>query len=107
MRASLSVHVSALLLLLLVPQLLVTRAEAQSPAFKVLVFYKWGPGGHPHDSTSPGIDAIRNMGAQNNFAVDASEDASAFTDANLAQYKVIIFLNTAGEVLDDSQQAVM
>ena len=98
---------SILLLVLVVSQFFTNPSDAQTLAFKVLVFYKWGPGGHPHDSTAPGIDAIRNMGAQNNFGVDTSEDADVFTDNNLTQYKVIIFLNTAGEVLNDSQQASM
>ena len=96
-----------LLVALLAPHSLGNPPRAQSPTFRALVFYKWVPGGHPHDSTAPGIQAIKNLGAQNNFAVDSSEDSAVFTDANLAQYKVVIFLNTAGEVLDDAGQAVM
>ena len=40
----------------------------------------------------------------NNFTVTATEDASTFTTANLAQFKVVIFLNTTGDVLDATQQ---
>jgi len=32
------------------------------------------------------------------------EDATQFTDANLAQYKAVIFLNTSGDVLNTNQQ---
>jgi len=37
--------------------------------------------------------------------VDATEDASVFTPSNLAKYKVIIFLSTSGDILDEQQQA--
>ena len=38
-------------------------------------------------------------------AVDATEDAAAFTDANLARYDVVVWLTTTGDVLTDAQQA--
>ena len=34
----------------------------------------------------------------------ATEDAAAFTTANLAQYEAVVFLNTTGDVLNDTQQ---
>ena len=49
--------------------------------------------------------AIRQLGAQNNFTVDATEDATAFTYRNLRRYDVVIFLSTTGDVLNDEQQA--
>ena len=52
-----------------------------------------------------GITAIQQLGAANGFTVTATEDAGAFTDANLAGYDVVVFLSTTGEVLDDTQQA--
>ena len=33
-----------------------------------------------------------------------SEDASIFTEKNLSQYKLVIFLNTTGDILTDDQQ---
>ncbi|MBE1582648.1 ThuA domain-containing protein [Nonomuraea angiospora] len=76
---------------------------AQAAAFKVLVFSKTA--GFRHDSIPNGIQAIRDLGAANDFAVDATEDANAFTTANLAQYKAVVFLSTTGDVLNDNQQA--
>ena len=38
------------------------------------------------------------------FSVDATEDAGAFTDENLARYRAVVFLNTTGDVLDAAQQ---
>jgi type 1 glutamine amidotransferase len=82
-------------------------ARAQSPeltsGFSVLVFSKTA--GFRHDSIPAGIDAVRALGERNGFHIDAGEDAGAFTDANLARYRVVVFLNTTGEVLDADQRA--
>ena len=39
------------------------------------------------------------------FEVDATENPALFTDANLANYDVVIFLCTTGDVLNATQQA--
>ncbi|PUZ27630.1 cytochrome c/hypothetical protein [Chitinophaga costaii] len=69
---------------------------------KVLVFSKTK--GFRHDAIPVGKLALIKLGAENNFAVDTTEDASAFTDQNLKQYKAVIFLHTTGDVLDSAQQ---
>jgi glucose/arabinose dehydrogenase/type 1 glutamine amidotransferase len=78
-----------------------------SPAFAadftVLVFSKTA--GFRHDSIPVGITAIQQLGAQNNFTVEATEDANAFTDANLARFQAVIWLSTTGDVLNATQQA--
>ncbi|MEZ4659896.1 MAG: ThuA domain-containing protein [Caldilineaceae bacterium] len=92
------------LLALLFIAAFVHRIRAQdSPAFRVLVFSKTVA--FRHASIENGLAAIQALGAENNFAVDHTEDAALFTDENLAQYQVVIFLNTTGDVLDDAQQA--
>lgn len=73
------------------------------PAFNVLVFSKTA--GFRHQSIPAGIAAIRTLGRQNNFRVEASEDATLFTDTRLARYQAVIFLNTTGDILNTSQQA--
>jgi type 1 glutamine amidotransferase len=82
----------------------VCSAAAQPPAFKVLVFS--ATAGFRHASIPDGIALIQALAATNNFAVDATEDASLFTEVNLAQYKVIVFLNTTSDVLTNAQQMV-
>ncbi|GAA2319432.1 lectin [Nonomuraea roseoviolacea subsp. roseoviolacea] len=76
---------------------------AHAAAFKVLVFSKTA--GFRHDSIPNGIQAIRDLGTADGFAVDATEDANAFSTANLAQYRAVVFLSTTGDVLNDTQQA--
>ncbi len=69
---------------------------------KILIFSK--SNGYRHESIEAGIAAIRKLGAENNFAVDATEDSLFFTKRNLKQYNAIVFLSTTGEVLGASGQ---
>ncbi len=79
------------------------QSDRQEPAFAVLLFSKTAA--FHHDSIPAGIEAIENLGRNHGFGVDATEDAAAFTDANLARYRAVVFFNTTGDVLDDAQQA--
>ncbi|WP_407649766.1 ThuA domain-containing protein [Goodfellowiella coeruleoviolacea] len=74
-----------------------------APLTRVLVFSKTA--GFRHDSIPAGIAAIRRLGSENAFAVDATENANAFTTQNLAQYQAVIWLSTTGDVLNATQQA--
>ncbi|MEV1067460.1 ThuA domain-containing protein [Streptomyces sp. NPDC050263] len=70
---------------------------------RVLVFSKTA--GFRHDSIPDGVTAVRELGAASGFRVDATEDAGAFTPANLRRYDAVVFLSTTGDVLDAVQQA--
>src|SRR6266542_4299484 len=72
-------------------------------AYRVLVFTRTV--GFRHDSIPDAIDAVTRLGAEHGFAVDATEDASTFNDAQLPAYAAVVFLLTTGDVLDDTQQA--
>ena len=71
--------------------------------FSVLVFSKTLM--FRHGSITNGIAAIKRLAAENHFHVDATEDSAWFTPANLAKYKVVIFLSTSGDILNEEQQA--
>jgi len=73
------------------------------PMFSALIFSKTT--GYRHDSIPNGIAAITALGDANGFWVDATEDSGLFTDDNLANYQVVIFLSTTGTVLDENQKA--
>jgi len=75
------------------------------PVYKILVFSKTAA--FRHASIPDGIAALKKLGAANNFSVDATEDAAAFTDDNLKQYKAIVFLSTTGDILNDAQKQAM
>jgi cytochrome c len=78
--------------------------EEADPLENVLVFSKTAGFRHS-DSIPQGIAAIQQLGAANDFQVTATEDATAFTDANLQQFDVVVFLSTTGDVLNADQQA--
>ncbi|MFJ4467986.1 ThuA domain-containing protein [Streptomyces sp. NPDC089424] len=85
------------------------RAEAAA-AYRVLVFSKVT--NFTHDSIPAGIEAIEKLGSENGFEVEATDDAAAFTDANLARFQAIVFNNTnstpeSGDLLDAAQRAAL
>ena len=75
---------------------------AHSQDSRVLVFSKTA--GFRHSSIGVGIAAVKKLGQENGFSVDATEDAGAFSSKNLARYRAVVFLNTTGDVLDPAQQ---
>ena len=68
----------------------------------VLVFSKTA--GYRHASIEPGIEAVKQLGKQQGFQVEATEDASVFTERKLKDFEVVMFLNTTGDILDQEQQ---
>ncbi|MEV0829312.1 ThuA domain-containing protein [Nonomuraea rubra] len=102
-RTSMLRRLSAAVVAITATVTMIHAAPARAAAFKVLVFSKTA--GFRHDAIPAGIQAIRDLGTANDFAADATEDSAAFTTANLAQYKAVVFLNTTGDVLNDTQQA--
>ena len=72
---------------------------------RVLVFSRTT--GFRHDSIPAGVAAIEGLGAAHGFSVTATEDAGAFTVADLAGYGAVVFLNTTGDLLDTAQQAAL
>ncbi|MFB7598578.1 ThuA domain-containing protein [Streptomyces sp. NPDC056160] len=77
-------------------------AHPDDAGARILVFSKTA--GFRHDSIPEGIAAVRELGGRSGFAVDATEDARAFTPANLRRYRAVVFLSTTGDVLDARQQ---
>jgi cytochrome c len=77
-------------------------AAAADPAFKVLVFSRTTA--FRHDSIPAAVAAIQQLGRDHNFTVDATEDATLFTDANLAQYNAVVFVSTTGDPLDQQSE---
>jgi cytochrome c len=73
--------------------------------FDDLVFSKTA--GFRHTSIDEGIAAIEALGLANNFSVTASEDATVFNAANLANYEAVVFLNTTGDVLNAAQETAL
>ena len=83
---------------------IVATLSARAEQFSVLLFSKTA--GWHHDSINAGVTAIQGLGKLHDFNVFWTEDANrVFNDKELAKYKVVIFLLTTGDVLNDEQQA--
>ena len=96
-------YLTSLNLLFLILLMFAISSHAYSRQKKVLVFSKTA--GFRHGSAiTAGKKVIRQLGQENNFGVDTTENAAAFTPENLKQYAAVIFLCTTGNVLNDEQQ---
>ena len=71
----------------------------------VLVFSKTE--GFRHSSIEVGQEAIKDLGKKHGFSVDITEDAEVFNEEDLSKYNVLIFLNTTGDILNETQQIEM
>ena len=77
--------------------------DAPAAAPRVLVFSRTT--GFRHDAIPAAVAAVRQLGDEHGFAVDATEDPTAFDDARLAPYAAVVFLLTTGDVLDADGRA--
>jgi len=69
---------------------------------RVLIFSKTQ--GFRHGSIEKGAQVLKQLLDKEKIASDHSEDASLFTDQGLKKYDAVIFLNTTGNILDETQQ---
>ncbi len=70
--------------------------------FKVLLFTKtteWH-----HESILDGVTAMRKLSQKHHFDLEWHEDATRINAENLANFDVIVFLCTTGQVLDNEQR---
>lgn len=63
--------------------------------------------GFRHANIPLGVEAIKRLGSEHGFAVDATEESAAFTSTNLARYRAVVLLSVTGDVLDETQQAAL
>ncbi|NCF56155.1 MAG: hypothetical protein GWP41_07815 [Planctomycetia bacterium] len=76
--------------------------KAVRPLTSILVFSKTA--GFRHGSIESGQAAFRGLGKKYGFAVEVTEDANQFSEAQLRKHQVIVFLNSTQDLLDGNQQ---
>ena len=69
---------------------------------KILIFSKTN--GYRHASIPVGIAAIKKLGTENGFDVDATEDSIAIHYDNLKQYAAVLFLSPTGKVFGPDEE---
>lgn len=77
--------------------------EPENDGTRILVFSRTAA--FRHASIPAGIEALRELGAEHGFAVEAIESPAAFADAELGRFRAVVFLNTTGDVLGPEQEA--
>ncbi|MBT30606.1 MAG: hypothetical protein CMO01_13180 [Thalassobius sp.] len=82
------------------PLLTSTKKESTK---HILLYTKNGEG-YVHENIASSIAAIKKLGKENLFEVDATEDPKVFTDENLAQYDALVFSNTNNKIFDTQAQ---
>ncbi|MEC8831445.1 MAG: ThuA domain-containing protein, partial [Bacteroidota bacterium] len=80
----------------------ITETEAQKMPELVLVFTKTK--GWRHKSIEKGVQTLRELGRQSGFIALQTESGEDFSPQNLNNYKLVVFLNTTLDVLDNAQQ---
>lgn len=97
--------ITSLIAIILIQFTIGKTAFSQSKQFKALLVTTTK--GWHHESLHAGVLAIQQLGIKNHFDVVLQESPTYFTDKNLEQFKVVIFLNTTGDILDSAAQKVM
>ncbi len=76
-----------------------------APTERVLVFTHTTK--FRHDSIPTAVSTLRLLAERERLTVDQSENPADFNEVNLARYRVVVFANTTGDVLDPAQQRAM
>lgn len=73
--------------------------------YSILIFS--GTADFRHDSIASGVEALRELGAEHGFAVEATEDPSGFTEAELGRFAAVVFLHASGDLLDERGRSAL
>lgn len=60
--------------------------------------------GYRHDSIPTGVECLKAIGTARGWEVDHTENPADFNTANLARYRVVVFLSTTGDILDRPEE---
>lgn len=101
---SLTLRLNQWTLLLLIATVLTGFTLCAQPKAKSTILVFSMTNGYRHESIPTGVAAIQKLGAENGFSVEATEDSTQFTEANLKKYRAVVFLSTTGDVLNEEQQ---
>jgi type 1 glutamine amidotransferase len=83
----------------------VTGPAGEGGPVRVLLFSRTL--GFRHASIPVAVGALRREGARQGMVVDHTEDPARFTASRLRRYRVVVFLSTTGDVLDQDGEAAL
>ncbi|MEU5655320.1 ThuA domain-containing protein [Streptomyces sp. NPDC047737] len=108
--ASIALVALVAILALIVGSVTGAALPRDSPAdFRVLVFSGRSAAATP-DPVPAAVSALRRLGAENGFGVEATDDPAVFEDDGLARFDTVVFNNTASAqngALDSGERAAL
>lgn len=84
---------------------LVVFAACSTPSDPAHILVFTAAEGYRHASTDAGVAALRALGAENNFSVEATDDPASIAEPILRAVDAVVFLHTTGDVLNYAQEA--
>ncbi|HLW06719.1 MAG TPA: ThuA domain-containing protein [Marinilabiliaceae bacterium] len=85
--------------------ILVLMGCERTETLDLLVFSKTN--GYRHEAIPAGLEALNTLAKAEGWTIEATEDSTVFTDENLKRFDVIIFLQTAGDILGEEGQKAL
>jgi type 1 glutamine amidotransferase len=85
--------------------LLMISAKPDRAKSRILIFSKTN--GYRHGSIPAGIAAIKKLGAENGFEVDATEDSTWFNKKTLKKYAALVFLSSTGKIFGPAEEQAL
>ncbi|MFJ8885578.1 ThuA domain-containing protein [Streptomyces sp. NPDC102402] len=82
-------------LLALITGSVAAASPPRAPAAPVRVLVYSGAANASQDTVRAGVDAVRKLGTDNGFGVEATGDPAVFNDTDLARFHAVVFNNTA------------
>ncbi|WP_405386786.1 ThuA domain-containing protein [Streptomyces sp. NBC_01102] len=100
----------AILALILGSMLAASHRRAHAAPFRVLVYSE--STNASHGPVPAGIRAVRELGAENGFDVEATSSSAVFNDTDLARFQAVVFNNTEatpgeGRLLEADERAAL
>lgn len=86
------------------PKVTVEKTEGEGLEGKNILVYTKNGEGYVHKNIPNSIEAIKELGENHNFSVDASDDPAVFTVENLKKYDALVFSNTNNDIFDTQAQ---
>jgi type 1 glutamine amidotransferase len=78
------------------------ESQTVSDSSSLLIFTKTE--GYRHQSIPEGVNAIEEIASQNDISTVHTEDVTYFQPDSLANFDIVLFLNTTGNILNEKQQ---
>jgi len=97
--------IQLLLVLIALPIFLFSSHSQTRKEKRILVYTKNGEG-YVHDNIENSVKAIKKLGKENGFYVDASDNSEVFNKKNLEKYSCIVFSNTNNDVFNTDEEKV-